>query len=839
MVKQPAPRRNFFALQAIYRCVAAILAACWGHGVMALSPAAPPLDLSAEQRQSAVDALRTALHEQSKWVKVHAAEYLLALSYDEDVESEFQNELKVHGDESEYRIGIWRVLARAARAPTERAALVDKIEAVARDDRAPDRLHAIESLAKLAAPLDAETLAAVRRWVEQASAAEAAFGRWLLALSAKDPADRAEQIEQLAEGLRADDPLARLRAAHALSQIEGLPPAASERLLAAGEIAQREAPSDALAMLARAQVLAAGWQSAEVAGDAQRVKKFRAALERLASGRPDVSRVYADSLARFGRAGDLPALASQFSHADVDVAASAAHAALRIERRRPHSLATVDWVIIAAYGLAMIGIGVFYAGRTKNSDDYLLGGRRMNPLTVGISLFATLMSTLTYLAVPGEMIVHGPMIMAGIAAFPLVAWIVGWSMIPFFMRMKATTAYEILETRFGYGGRVLGSVMFLLLRLFWMAVIIYKTTEIVLMPLFGLPASYTPWVCTVMGAVTVVYSSLGGLRAVVMTDVVQSAIMLGGAVLTLIVISARLGGVGAWWPQAWDPQWDPLRWGFDPTSTRTVATAVLAYFVWFICTSGSDQMAVQRYLATKDARAARQMFILSLAVNAACTIFLGIVGFALFAYYKRHPEGLADGASIATHADMLFTRFIVAGLPAGVSGFVVAGLLSAAMSSLSSGISSSCSTISVDYVDRWRRRPRSDRAELRQTMLVSWIAGFLIVALSMFVGLVEGNLLDVLHKVVNLLVAPLFVLFFMAMYVPRATASAAWLAVLASIAAAVAIAFGRVLGLGVLWIMPGSLAVGVAVGWLASLAFYRDASVRASQSASAASRPVR
>ena len=233
-------------------------------------------------------------------------------------------------------------------------------------------------------------------------------------------------------------------------------------------------------------------------------------------------------------------------------------------------------------------------------------------------------------------------------------------------------------------------------------------------------------------------------------------------------------------------------------------------------------MAVQRYLATKDVRAARRMFILSLVVNAFSTTLLGIVGFALLAFYRKHPESLPDTATISTQSDLLFTNFVVAGLPVGISGIVVAGLLAAAMSSLSSGINSSCSTISVDYINRWRREKQSSQAMLHQTVLISWVVGILIVALSMMVGYIEGNLFEVIHKVVNLLVAPLFVLFFMAMYVPRAGSLAAYFAVIGSIAAAVAVAFYEVGGLGVLWIMPTSLIAGIFVGWLASLIFNTD-----------------
>ena len=266
----------------------------------------------------------------------------------------------------------------------------------------------------------------------------------------------------------------------------------------------------------------------------------------------------------------------------------------------------LDWIVIALYALGMLAVGWYYARRTSTTDDYLLGGRTMSPWKVGLSLFATLLSTLTYLALPGEMIKYGPMVLSQLVSMPFVALVVGWLLIPFIMRLRVTSAYEILETRFGLSVRLVGSSMFLTLRLFWMSLVIYATANTVLVPILGLKPSAVPWICVALGLVTVAYTSLGGLRAVVLTDVLQTLVMFGGALMVLIVITVELGGVGQWWPRQWPAHWQPPVFWYDPQVRFTFVGGFLSMFTWHICTAGSDQMAIQRYLATRDARAARR-----------------------------------------------------------------------------------------------------------------------------------------------------------------------------------------------------------------------------------------
>ncbi|MFM8290108.1 MAG: sodium:solute symporter family transporter, partial [Planctomycetia bacterium] len=123
-----------------------------------------------------------------------------------------------------------------------------------------------------------------------------------------------------------------------------------------------------------------------------------------------------------------------------------------------------DWLVIALYAAVMIGVGRYYSRRTETVDDYLLGGRRMSPFMIGVSLFATITSTLSYLAVPGEIVKNGPMILAQGAAFPLIWVVVGWWLIPAIMRQRdVTSGYELLERRLGRTGRLLGAGMFIVL----------------------------------------------------------------------------------------------------------------------------------------------------------------------------------------------------------------------------------------------------------------------------------------------------------------------------------------------------------------------------------------
>ena len=431
----------------------------------------------------------------------------------------------------------------------------------------------------------------------------------------------------------------------------------------------------------------------------------------------------------------------------------------------------LDWLVIAIYGVGLLGVGWYYARRTHSTEDYLLGGRSMKAGAVGLSLFATLLSTISYLAMPGEMIKHGPVILWSIASVPIAYVVVGYLLIPRFMRMQVTSAYEILETSLGLRIRLMASVIFLMIRLPWMALVIYLTADKVIVNMMSWPATATPYVAIAIGLVTVIYTSMGGLRAVVFTDVLQSFILFGGAVLSVLLITVKMGGFG-WWPTEWSPNWgDQPIFSLDPTVRVTVIGSIVFMTVWWICTAGSDQMAIQRYLATRDVKAARRAFLTTGIANVVVGFFLAVLGFALLGFFKAHPEFLDASVSLTDEkkADNVFPYFIICFLPPGVTGLVIAGLLAAAMSSLSSGINSSCSVIGKDFVDRFRKSEGTDAERIRRSKMIAVLCGVAAVLLSLLVGKIGGNIMEVTARTNHIFVAPLFGLFFMAMFVKFAT----------------------------------------------------------------------
>jgi SSS family solute:Na+ symporter len=782
--------------------------------------ASPSSRVTPELRERSAGILRQVFEGEQRWLKVHAAEYLLALDHPEGVKEAFTKELQDHGGEPQYRIGIWRVLARAAYNEKERQEQTKKIRDAFFDTASPDRLHAAETLAKLGYVLPDDEVAGMEQAAGPENGPWAPYAAWIL-LNSGRPGSEA----RLAAMLDSDDAEVRLGAAYALGHRPSVSEATRKALAAA---AQRE-PADSKA---RVFLLFAAAAHAPAAENSL-LKNELAALA--AKGGAEARNEACRALTRIGDPSDLALLTPLLDDPDPDLRATAADAVLRIDRRVPHRLGLLDWAVIAVYALGMLSVGWYYSRRTTTQEEYLLGGRRMSPLMVGISFFASLFSCISYLAWPGEIIKFGPMILGAILAYPLIGLVVGWLMIPFIMRLKITSAYEILELRFGPAVRTLGSLLFLSLRLMWMSVIIYAMATKVLVPLSGLPHWTIPIVCAALVFVTMVYTAMGGLRAVVITDVLQAFILFGAAIVTLVAVTIYLGGVGAWWPSHWLAHWPEPKFGYDPTQRVTLFAIVLANFTWYVCTSASDQIAVQRYLSTRDAKAARTVLFSSLVADTIVTLILAAVGFAVLAYFQMYPHLLSDGQTALADADKLFPQFIIVGLPVGLSGLVVAGLLACAMSALSAGINSTCSVFTVDILDRLRGKNQAAEAgRVGQLRYVSFFIGAVVVALSLFVNMVQGNLLEICYKVVNLLTAPLAGLFFLAMFVPWARAFGALVGAACGLVVVVAISYWKELAgvpgidllkettglpdeISFLWAMPLSLVVEFVVGALVSL----------------------
>lgn len=494
-------------------------------------------------------------------------------------------------------------------------------------------------------------------------------------------------------------------------------------------------------------------------------------------------------------------------------------------------LMVIDWLIIAGYALLTIGLGWWYSRRQSSTNEYFVGTGKMNPILVGVSLFATLLSTISYLSMPGEALGKGPVSMLATLAYPLVFLIVACYLLPVYMAQRVTSAYELLEARLGISVRMLGAVMFIALRLVWMSLLIFLTAK-ALVIMMGVSEQLIPFVALIAGMVAVIYTSLGGLRAVVITDFLQTMLLYGGAVLVLIVISYDLGGFG-WFPTQWDPTWDtqPL-FSTDLSTRMTVVGTILSTLTWYVCTSGGDQVSVQRFMATEDARAAQKALATQMCVGVIVAVTLGCVGFALLGYFNAHPEFIPEGLSLKDDADKIFPHFMAFHLPPGVSGLVVAAMFAAAMSSIDSGVNSITAVVLTDVLERFDRAPTTPAAEMRLARWLAFGIGAFVVVTSSLMRYVPGNITAVTQKTSNLLTAPIFGLFFFALFVRFASPVGVWIGAFCGTVTAALIAFsGPIFGyvpgsdelnpISFQWIAPVSLGVNILTGCLGSKLFPR------------------
>lgn len=468
--------------------------------------------------------------------------------------------------------------------------------------------------------------------------------------------------------------------------------------------------------------------------------------------------------------------------------------------------------------ISMLIIGYRSSLQNTSQEDFLIGGRRQKSGIVGLSLFATLFSALSYLFCPGETIKYGPLFLAGMLSYPVSGWIVGKFLIPRFCKYKVASGYQILEIELGMRSRKLASFFFILLRFLWMSTIMYATVKIALIPLFGIDAKWFAGICLLLVLITVIYTTLGGISAVLKTDALQSMIMFVGAILTIVVVCCALPDNGVLFNKELYQHWPSVEWKPELHTRMTVANLFFMELCWQVSTAGGDQMAIQRYLAVKDARSATRSYIVSLISSTLIKILLAVVGIMVMAYFFVFPQGLPAGVSPMDNADSMFPLFIRTGLPSGITGLIAAAIMAAAMSSLSSGLISVATVIQEDIL-KTAPRFKDRKFSIKDIRIISVLLGVAVVACCLFIGKIPGNLYDITMKVVNLVVEPLFVLFFVALFIPWGTDLGAVIGGWASLVIATIISLAGLWNISELWIMPISFVVGVSVAMIASIFF--------------------
>ena len=460
-------------------------------------------------------------------------------------------------------------------------------------------------------------------------------------------------------------------------------------------------------------------------------------------------------------------------------------------------LSTLDGFVLGGYVLAMLGMGLYIARRNASTEDFFLGGRDLPSWAVGISLIASLLSTITYLGMPGEMFRTGLGFLTRQLALPMVLGIVWFVWIPFFMRLNLTSAYEYLECRFNYTTRVIAAIFCICLLLGWISVVVLTAAsamkEIANFQLTWFfssdPADAdTHALILGIGLFSILYTTLGGLRAVVWTDVVQFFVLLGGAFFTMGAIAWRTNsGLGDWIDFSMSYDHEPVEWfSFDVANRSTVFTIAIGMAFWHACTHGSNQVALQRYFSVKTVKEARKSFLVNAASSIGLGFILAVVGIALMYFILN--EGYAGGEMLKTKADLLqeadsklrqtaqdkvFPQFIRMYLPDGLRGLVVAALFAAAMSTIDSGANSISTIVTVDFLRPWRKRKKrtlTKEEELKVARFLTAGMGFVVVASTLTIYHISKgtNIIDLCQKGFNCFLGPLGALFVLGMFSRKA-----------------------------------------------------------------------
>lgn len=490
------------------------------------------------------------------------------------------------------------------------------------------------------------------------------------------------------------------------------------------------------------------------------------------------------------------------------------------------TLRWLDAAVILVYMAAMLLVGRSFAKRQTSTEAYFVAKRSIPSWAMGISIYAALITSITFIAYPGSAYAgNWAELVPGFMAVG-VLFVVGLVIIPFFRHAIGMSVYEYFEKRFGYGVRAYSAFAFTMGHFLKMGTVFYTTAVTV--------ERITGWniyfVLLGTGTITVFYTVIGGLEAVIWTDVIQGFVKVIGLVVCLGWLCNHMpGGIGAAFQlAAANHKFDLGTLDFNPASKSSFWVLSLYGFFWYLQKYTADQTLVQRYLVAKtDRDALKGVALGALLCIPAWTLFM-LIGTLVWAYYRLSGELLP--ASI-TKADQVFPHFLATKIPAGLAGLFMASLFSAAMAMLSSDLN--CLSV-VGVEDYYRRlRPHStDQQRLFMGKLIVALCGAAAVLVAVIIAWKSDRVLSFWFASSSIFAGGLAGLFLLAFLSPRANKPGVAIGIGASVLftayATLSSGKDRVLDLGAYNFPWAGVMIGVVahfvlllVGYIASLAFAR------------------
>jgi SSS family transporter len=420
-----------------------------------------------------------------------------------------------------------------------------------------------------------------------------------------------------------------------------------------------------------------------------------------------------------------------------------------------------EWVVVGLYVLVVTSIGSLFYRRRSSAADFFLGGRSMNALPVAISLVAADMSAISYMGLPAWSYQYNLELFWVSASYILAVPVVMYLFLPFYMRLRLYTGYEYLERRFDMRTRLTASGLFLLMRGSHVAIAIYAPS-IVLSMLTGLPLHVN---VLVMGLFTTLYTSLGGMKAVIWTDVLQFSILVSGVIAVFWLSVSRIPGglTAAFHVAAVGGHLHMINLSLDPHQITAFWPAVLGGAVMILATLGTDQAYLQRYFSTGSLREGRRSVLLDMAIVVPIAGVLYLLGDVLYAFYHAYPARLQGLPT----TDAILPFFVMRELGGVFSGLVMASIFASSMAVMSAGINALTTATTVDFYQRWLKpgMPESHYVRVGRWGTVAWGAACTLGAL--FAGRL-GPLANAFNKMNAFIGGPILGIFLLGMLTRRA-----------------------------------------------------------------------
>ncbi|MCF3652476.1 sodium:solute symporter family transporter [Synoicihabitans lomoniglobus] len=441
---------------------------------------------------------------------------------------------------------------------------------------------------------------------------------------------------------------------------------------------------------------------------------------------------------------------------------------------------SLDWIILTLYLGAMIGLSLWLARGQEDEHDYYVGGRKLSWWAVGISIVATQSSAISFVSIPAFVALRpggGLTWLQYELAVPLAMLFLLVFLVPYLRALSLVSVFEFLRVRFGAPTGKALAIIFLLSRGLATGIGVYAT-GLVLAPMLEWSLTST---LLLIGVVAVIYDTIGGIKAVVASDVVQLALMMGGVIFAIGLACAEVGGAGAAWEALGAERRTAVDWstGIGDGATAPFWAFLVGGFFLYASYYGTDQSQVQRLLSTSSPREAQKAVLLGGLLRLPLTLLYVALGVAIGAVFALSPE--LQAAVPADKLDALVPQFILLYVPAGFKGLILAAILAAAMSSVDSALNSLSAVTMRDFVTPLLKPDTPHHLRWSKITTLAW--GVLVTGAAFLAGGIDRTVIEAINKIGSAFYGPVLATFLLGIFTRRARGKAMLIGVLAGVAA--------------------------------------------------------